>query len=306
LGQSLGINNIPPKMCTYACAYCQLGRTTKMQAERREFYKPERILSEVEDRLAKANRAGEHIDYLSFVPDGEPTLDINLGREIELLRPLGLKVAVITNTSLIWEESVREALAQADWVSLKIDAATDDVWSLIDRPYGRLRLGLILDGALAFARSYGGKLATETMLVEGINDTDGELGKVADLVAQLAPAVGYLAIPTRPPAEKWVHPPREAIINQAYQIFREKLDQVELLIGYEGNAFAFTGSVVDDLLSITAVHPMREDAVGKFLARARTDWSVLDELVTSGKLVKMEYQGSRFYMRKLRQGNRRE
>ena len=26
LGQSLGINNIPPKICSYACVYCQLGR----------------------------------------------------------------------------------------------------------------------------------------------------------------------------------------------------------------------------------------------------------------------------------------
>jgi len=27
LGQSMGINNIPPKFCTYNCVYCQLGRT---------------------------------------------------------------------------------------------------------------------------------------------------------------------------------------------------------------------------------------------------------------------------------------
>ena len=38
LGRSLGINNIPPKTCTYACVYCQVGRTTEMVTERREFY----------------------------------------------------------------------------------------------------------------------------------------------------------------------------------------------------------------------------------------------------------------------------
>ena len=41
LGRSLGINNIPPKICTYACVYCQLGRTIKMQVERQAFYEPE-------------------------------------------------------------------------------------------------------------------------------------------------------------------------------------------------------------------------------------------------------------------------
>jgi wyosine [tRNA(Phe)-imidazoG37] synthetase (radical SAM superfamily) len=37
LGRSLGINNIPPKTCIYSCAYCQLGRTIKMQVERQVF-----------------------------------------------------------------------------------------------------------------------------------------------------------------------------------------------------------------------------------------------------------------------------
>jgi wyosine [tRNA(Phe)-imidazoG37] synthetase (radical SAM superfamily) len=292
-------------VCTYACIYCQLGRTIKMQAERRAFYDPEWILSKVRDRVAEASRAGERIDYLTFVPDGEPTLDSNLGHEIELLWQLGHEIAVITNTSLIWKEDVREALAQADWVSLKIDSATDDVWGEVDRPHGRLRLKSIVDGALAFAGSFTGQLVTETMLVEGINDCAQEIGRIADLVAQLAPAIAYLAVPTRPPAEHWVRAPTEPNLNLAYQIFSEKLDRVELLSGYEGNAFAFTGNVKDDLLSITAVHPMREDAVAELLAQATTDWATVDGLIGQGELVETEYQGSRFYLRKLDRGNGR-
>ncbi|MFO7742846.1 MAG: radical SAM protein, partial [Anaerolineae bacterium] len=123
LGRSLGINNIPPKICTYSCAYCQLGRTIKMEVERRPFYEPEDILRHVQDKVEKSEGAGEAIDYLTFVPDGEPTLDANLGHEIELLQPLGIKIAVISNASLVWREDVREELGQADWVSLKVDAA---------------------------------------------------------------------------------------------------------------------------------------------------------------------------------------
>lgn len=40
---------------------------------------------------------------------------------------------------------------------------------------------------------------------------------------------------------------------------------MEYLIGYEGNDFAFTGNIEQDLLSVTAVHPMREDAVNEML-----------------------------------------
>ena len=97
-----------------------------------------------------------------------------------------------------------------------------------------------------------------------------------------------------------MRPPGEKSINRAYQIFCERVDHVEYLIGYEGNAFAFTGDVEEDLLSITAVHPMREDAVREFLARADAGWPVVRWLIERDQLVEMEYDGHRFYMRKLR------
>jgi len=74
---------------------------------------------------------------------------------------------------------------------------------------------------------------------------------------------------------------------------------VEYLIGYEGNAFAFTGDVEEDLLSITSVHPMREDAVSEFLARAGADWPVIHRLIAQERLIEMEYEGRKFYMRKI-------
>ncbi len=299
LGQSLGINNIPPKVCTYSCVYCQLGRTLKMQVERRAFYEPKGILQDVQDKVEKARESGESIDYLTLVPDGEPTLDANLSREIGLLRPLGIKVAVITNASLIWREDVREALMKADWVSLKADSTKEEVWRRINRPYRTLQLASIPDGMLEFASAYGGELVTETMLVEGVNDSDDHVREIADFLARLRPARAYLSIPTRPPAEEWVQPPGEEAINGAYQILSKRVDQVEYLIGYEGNAFAFTGSVEEDLLSITAVHPMREEAVSVFLARAGTDWPVVRKLIAQGQLIEMAYEGRKFYMRKL-------
>jgi wyosine [tRNA(Phe)-imidazoG37] synthetase (radical SAM superfamily) len=299
LGRSLGVNNIPPKVCTYSCVYCQLGRTIQMQIEHCAFYEPEEISKAVRDKVERARESGEPIDYLTFVPDGEPTLDVNLGREIELLRSLGIKIAVITSASLIWREDVREALMKADWLSLKLDSTREEVWRRINRPHRTLRLVSILDGMLEFAKVYRGELVTETMLVEGVNDSDDHVREVADFLVRLKPAVAYLSIPTRPPAEEWVRSPIEEAINRAYQILTERVDQAEYLIGYEGDAFAFTGSVEEDLLSITAVHPMREEAVSEFLARARADWSIVRALINQGQLIEMDYEGRKFYMRKL-------
>ena len=298
-GRSLGINNIPPKVCTYSCIYCQLRRTIRMRVERQPFFEPEEVLQDVREKVQRTREAGESIDYLTFLPDGEPTLDLNIGREIELLRPLGIPIAVITNGSLVWREDVRDDLMKADWVSLKVDSTRDEVWRRVNRPHRTLQLASILNGMLEFARAYSGELATETMLVERVNDSDDHLREVAGFLARLRPARAYLSIPTRPPAEKWVRLPGEQAINRAYQIFSERVDQVEYLIGYEGNAFAFTGDIEEDLLSITAVHPMREEAVNEFLARARADWSVVHQLIDQGQLVEMDYEGRTFYMRKL-------
>jgi wyosine [tRNA(Phe)-imidazoG37] synthetase (radical SAM superfamily) len=300
LGRSLGINNIPPKICTYSCVYCQLGRTLKLQAHRQAFYDPEDVRISVQDRATKAGKTGQAIDYLTFVPDGEPTLDINLGLEIERLKNLNLPIAVITNASLIWRQDVGKHLLNADWVSLKFDAIDERAWRRVNRPHQSLDLASILEGALRFAKGYKGKLVTETMLVAGVNDGEEQMVQIADFIARLKPSVAYLSIPTRPPGEKWVRAPDEQFLNQAYQLFHERVRRVEYLIGYEGNAFAFTDDVVQDLLGITAVHPMRQDAVKDFLARAGAAWPVVQQLVDKGELVETKHGSHVFYLRKLR------
>lgn len=167
LGRSLGINNIPSKACTYACAYCQVGRTTDMSMERREFYPPKKLIAAVAARLTEVKRLSEPVDFLSFVPDGEPTLDVNLGREIEALRQFGRPVAVITNATLLGLPDVRKELATADWVSLKVDTVDEETWHKLNRPRRTLDFFPLQDGMRAFRRMFTGTLVTETMLVAG-------------------------------------------------------------------------------------------------------------------------------------------
>jgi wyosine [tRNA(Phe)-imidazoG37] synthetase (radical SAM superfamily) len=299
LGQSLGINNIPPKICSYACVYCQLGRTIKMQSARESFYFPEDILEAVRVKVNETCARGGDIDYLTIVPDGEPTLDINLGETLQALRDLGIPIAVISNASLIDREDVRKALQRADWVSLKVDSVRPESWHKIDRPYGHLDLGQMMQGIRIFASEFEGMLATETMLVRGVNDKDEDIREIACFLGDVAPDVAYLAVPTRPPAEPWVEASEETQVHRAYQEISAVLDRVEYLLGYEGNAFASSGNAEADLLSITAVHPMREDAVQQLLAKAGSDWGLVDHLIQQRKLVALEHKGMRFYLRRI-------
>lgn len=296
----MGINNIPAKVCTYSCIYCQVGRTTGMRGDRRFFYEPEDIFQDLRNRLAEAEKRSERVDYLTFVPDGEPTLDVNLGREILLLKALEIPIGVITNSSLLWREDVREELARADWVSVKIDAVQEGLWRQINRPYKGLHLSLILDGILEFAGIFAGKLVTETMLLRGINDNDTCMKGIADFLAELQPHTAYLSIPTRPPAETSAGVPDEESINRNYQLLADKLKRVEYLIGYEGDAFAFSGDIEQDILNITAVHPMREAAVSKLLSRAGSSWEVVDRLLAQGDLSETKYDGNIFYLRRFK------
>ena len=184
LGRSLGLNNIPAKICSYSCVYCQLGRTTKKLIDRQTFYDSKLLTQKVTKKIEHSMKISEKIDYLTFVPDGEPTLDINLGEEIRLLQQKKIPVAVITNSSLIWRKDVQNDLYKSDLVSLKIDAVTERLWKRIDRPYKSLKLDKILNGIIEFSEKYSGKIITETMLIDNIDYTN-EIQKIANFLSKL-------------------------------------------------------------------------------------------------------------------------
>jgi wyosine [tRNA(Phe)-imidazoG37] synthetase (radical SAM superfamily) len=299
LGKSIGINNIPPKRCTYSCVYCQLGKTHHMQINRETFYDPDGIIRQTKEKIIHAKEKNEHIDYLTIVPDGEPTLDENVGVLIKKLKNLNYPVAVITNSSLISQEDVRTDLELADLVSVKIDTIDNETWKQIDRPHGKLVLSEILEGLKLFSKKYNGSFCTESMLVRNLNDGEQNLSDLAKFISTLKPKISYLSIPTRPPAESWVKPATEKTLTQAYELFIDQEISTEYLIGYEGNEFAFTGNAKQDILSITAVHPMRQDAIEEFLHKANENWTLIERLIKEKKIVKQTLNNTTFYLRKL-------
>ncbi|MFU2158837.1 radical SAM protein [Caldisericum sp. AR60] len=299
LGRSLGVNNIPPKICTYSCVYCQLGRNLKMSKIRQAFYDPEDVFNAVKIKVEDVLSRKEKIDYITFVPDGEPTLDINLGKELSLIKTLGIKVAIISNSSLIDNPDVQNELMGFDLVSLKVDAVSNDIFKKINRPFKGIELDNILQGIRDFSSSFKGILITETMIIDNIDYGD-EFEKIGEFLASLNNLEkAYISIPTRPPQEDWGRPPKEETVNEAFQIFETKLPKkVEYLIGYEGNAFSYSGNLEEDVLSITAVHPMREDALMEIVEKDKGSFEVIEKLIRNGLIKKIQYQGQNYYLRK--------
>jgi wyosine [tRNA(Phe)-imidazoG37] synthetase (radical SAM superfamily) len=299
LGRSIGVNNIPHKVCSYSCAYCQVGKAIKMQIKRQEFYPPDLIVSQVKQKLESLS-ATDLPDYITLVPDGEPTLDNNLGELIRGLKRFGLPVAVITNSSLLENKDVQADLSQADYISIKTDTTNPSVWKKINKPHKSLNLDSILKAILHFSAHYQGILVSETMLIKGINDSREYVEPVANFLREVKPDFAYIAIPTRPTAYKGTFPPDEAAVAVAYEIFNRHKLNTELLTGYEGNAFASSGNFEDDMLSITAVHPMRKDAMMELMSKSNATKADLNKLIEEGHLRRVDYNDQEYFLRKFK------
>ncbi len=303
LGKSLGINNIiSPKTCSYGCIYCQVGKTIKKSCIRESFYKPQVLYEKVIKHLSQLS-SDNYPDYLTFVSNGEPTLDQNLGKAIKLLKKTGIPVAVISNASLLFYESVREDLYLADWVSLKMDAGDIITWYLINKPVAGLDFENTLTNIKLFRNEYKGKLCTETMIVNGINDSTENISALAEIIKGINPEKAYLAVPIRPPVEKFVKIPDAEKLNLAWQTFNKMQIKTEFLTGFEGTDAGYTGNFYEDILNITAVHPLREDTLVKLLKNDAAGYSVVDSLIRQRLIKTIIYEGNKYFIRDFHTAN---
>lgn len=298
LGMSLGINNVPYKTCTYSCVYCQLGRTTNLIVERKPYSVPERVVDEIGSIVDTQAR----IDYITFVPDGEPTLDKNLGLTAAMIRDrMDLPLALLTNGSLIWMGDVCEELKLFDVVSLKIDGL-NGMWRRINRPHPKLSIDLIVDAMVDFSKTYPGKILTETMLIHNLNTTSNVLSEIISIIERIDPYRVYISVPIRPPAERWVKPPTEEELLIAYKIFADKLgeNRVEVLSTPEPPEFHPPKDPVEYILSIVAVHPLRMEYAIDILQRYVDEpQKLIEDLVKAGKIRLVEYQNTVFLVRRI-------
>jgi wyosine [tRNA(Phe)-imidazoG37] synthetase (radical SAM superfamily) len=297
LGHSLGINNIPPKHCSYSCIYCQVGKTPEQEIKLHPFYPPDEIHRQVAERLIAIRAQCESVDYLTFVPDGEPTLDSRLGETIAGLRDLGLPIAVITNATLLWRDEVRAALNRADWVSVKIDSLDPAVWQRINQPHPELELAHILEGIRTIAVTFKGTLTSETMLIEGVNDSEQAIEDLATFLTGAGIAQACLATPIRPPSVAGIRGPEQSVVIRARNILTAHGIDVILLTESEGEDFAYSGDLRRDILAITAVHPLPESTLRSMVNKAGEDMEIVQKLLDHGQLRRVEHDGNIFHIR---------
>jgi wyosine [tRNA(Phe)-imidazoG37] synthetase (radical SAM superfamily) len=135
------------------------------------------------------------------------------------------------------------------------------------------------------------------MIVSGINDSTENLSKLAGLITNIKPYIAYLSVPTRPPSEKFVKSPDPEKLTQAWQIFNKMHINAEFLTQFEGTDAGYTGNIYEDILNITAVHPLREDSLMKLLKNDNAGYSVVNSLISQHLIKSVTYGDHKYLIR---------
>ena len=296
LGQSLGVDLLPPKSCTWNCVYCQLGKTRKFVTERQEFFPREEILEEIREAIA----ANSSLDWITFVGSGETMLYTGIGWLIREVKKLTTTpVAVITNGSLFYLPEVREELLQADAVLPSLNAGSDALHVQIDHPAAGLTFRQHVDGLVAFRREYKGRLWIEVMLLGGINDSDEALYELAAVLKEINPDMVHLVLPTRPSPEQEVHIPSEERIDRAIAIISTVTTVVHPVKGSMDLRSA--PDMLHAVSNIVSRHPVQQRELQKAIADCfpgenEKVVAIMQDMLATGRFKLVEHEGEPYWV----------
>ncbi|WP_018124227.1 radical SAM protein [Desulfovibrio oxyclinae] len=179
LGRSLGLDLLGGRICSMDCVYCEVGATRQLTIARAPYIPAEDILDELERWKDEGHEPPEMITLGGL---GEPTLNTELPYVIEESRKLfpGVPVAVLTNSTLLPDPTVRAELAQADVVLPSLDSLVQDEFRSVNRPVPGVEAETVGQGLEQFRKEFRGKIFLEILLVRGVNDSDRNLDLLAD------------------------------------------------------------------------------------------------------------------------------
>jgi wyosine [tRNA(Phe)-imidazoG37] synthetase (radical SAM superfamily) len=223
LGLSLGISLTPYKICTFDCVYCQLGKTQNLTREIKEYANIEGIINELKFWLQNNTQEAKNLNYITLSGSGEPTLNAKIGQLItEIKKITTMPVAVITNSSLLNETSVSQALSVADLIVPSLDAANKEIFEKIDRPHHDINIEDVIKGLINLRKEFRGKIWLEIMLVRGVNDDLRYIKKIKEIIDKINPDKIHLNSPVRATTEPNILPTDKNKLEQIREILGDK------------------------------------------------------------------------------------
>jgi wyosine [tRNA(Phe)-imidazoG37] synthetase (radical SAM superfamily) len=292
LGVSLGVDLIPKKICTYDCIYCQIGRTTRQTMERKEYCPPRSVLQDCREALREW---GDRVDYVAISGSGEPTLNQAIGEVIAGIKELTpCPVAVITNSSLIYQAEVRQALLLADVVMPSLDAATTPAFQTINRPHPSLEIAQIIQGLADFRREYKGKIWLEVLLCRGVNDGREEIEALRKAIGAIQPDKVQLNTVVRPAMEDYA----VALSSDTMEQIRASLGgKAEIIAEFAGHGQTIPGEhLEEEIIHLIQRRPVTPDDLARILGLHNLEITkILDKLTKEGRITYRVFNHQLYY-----------
>lgn len=203
LGSSLGINLLPvvKKICSFDCIYCECGWTLESNMDTDQLYPLQEVNEAIEAKLIQCKNDQIPIDSITFSGNGEPTMHPNFLEIIQnllVLRDKYYPKAIITclsNSTQLYREDVRKALQMIENPVLKLDAATEEMYQLINNPLQNCSVNQIID----WLKLFEGQFVLQTLFFAGDmggvpfdNSKEPHLSKWLDVVQILKPKMVML------------------------------------------------------------------------------------------------------------------
>jgi wyosine [tRNA(Phe)-imidazoG37] synthetase (radical SAM superfamily) len=193
LGRSLGLNIMPTasKLCPFNCIYCHYGWTDYVEPDASGHLGDLPSAVDVEVALEKA-LAG--IDpppaFITFSGNGESTVHPEFGAIVDRVTAvrdrsgIDARVAILSNSCMVTREKTRNALGRLDVRIMKLDAGTQEVFELVNRPAAGITLDGIVEGLKALD-----DVTLQSMFVQGevTNATDDHIDAWFEKVAEIKP-----------------------------------------------------------------------------------------------------------------------
>ncbi len=185
LGMSLGVDLVPRKVCSLDCVYCEVGATTKLTIERKEYILYDKVTKELEHYFSTSPEP----DYITFSGSGEPTLNSRIGDVLEFVKRKKpyIPVAVLTNGTLFHDRNVRRELLNAAVVLPSLDAALDSSFQKINKPASQLKIDAYIQGLEDFRNEYHGEIWLEVLIIPGYNDSKENLSALKKAFKRIKP-----------------------------------------------------------------------------------------------------------------------
>ncbi|MCB2153511.1 radical SAM protein [bacterium] len=294
LGSSLGVDVVPHKVCNFDCIYCQIGRTTLLTMERREYLPIRDILEELEEKLSKPMA----LDYVTLSGSGEPTLNSGIGELIDGIKNLtDTLVAVLTNGTLLGDRDVQSDLRRANLVLPSLDAGDEETFRLVNRPHPDLHFDAVIDGMAGFVQQFNGKTWLEVMLLAGITGLPSEVKKIAEIVNRIAPDRVQLNTATRPASEKSARRVSAMDLEALKSFFDLPTEVIRKDFDHAPTPAECSADFRDEVLALLRRRPCTSDDIAAGIGVHFIEvLKIIDALIDDGEIQIKETDGRAYYV----------